>query len=733
MSKRKKKKKHLGKPKKSYSTFYQQGLQLFRNQDYKKAIKAWREALRLTQDKDLSRKLAQAHFRYALSLHRPQQGELIISELHQSIKRDSEKAIYHYHLGLIYHEQHQYANAVSSYKQAVKLDPKNERFLHHLQLAQWENHQSVDTGKNDIDFNFLSLIRAENYKKAKEYAEAHGQELLHEGILYKAIITTMVDNGGKTAKKLWKKCQEISEYSMLACYYLGLIYTQEKKWTSALKHLEMAVTEPKLKRDCESALLMIYKYQASELVNSGEEKKAKRFWNKIAEIDPSDELAYNSIATVIEDGYRHAVDGNISQAMRTWKRVINKGSNHPLLLQNYAIACDKQENFSQALENWEELAIVWQKQIANKDASESLKAKLSLVYRRIGELFFEEEDLARAEKAYSNALRYNPGDLKLELRLVYLDFERENINKALSKLKHLHKQHPQNVKITEMMVTAYLDKEDLGKAIECTITLLELQPKHQEARELIHHLGRTYTFRLLEDDELDSACQILKNLIKVDGNFIVFRTLLAQVLFRKKQKSEAEKELELVIELATNKALAHAEVGKTYVLLNRGKEAQVHLKKAEELSSDPDCLCALAVAHLLYNKKIGMRYLKKYVATDPNNYKLYINISEEMLAYNENLALDVMTQGMKAHPESIELSMSLLILAMKLEEFEVFDKVANKLRKLAIKTGEYDIIEVVNMLEMMLNTSDFLDDFDDDDDDFDDDNFDDSFFRELFS
>ena len=137
---RRKKKSHVHGGKVNH---YQKGQIHFEQRDYAAAVKAWRAAMKVNAEPHLARKLAEAHFRYALSLDRERQLTGIISELHQAIQRAPNVAIYHYHLGLAYHRKGQHKRAILAYEQALKLDPDNQRFQKHLEFARVELGQET--------------------------------------------------------------------------------------------------------------------------------------------------------------------------------------------------------------------------------------------------------------------------------------------------------------------------------------------------------------------------------------------------------------------------------------------------------------------------------------------------------------------------------------------------------------------------------------------------------------
>ena len=143
---------------------YQQGQIHFQQKDYVAAVKAWRAAMKVNAEPHLARKLAEAHFRYALSLDREHQLTGVISELHQAIQRAPHVPIYHYHLGLAYHQKGQHKRAISAYEQALKLDPDNQRFQKHLEFARVELGQETQQPYTQV----LRLLQQEQYAEAYE-------------------------------------------------------------------------------------------------------------------------------------------------------------------------------------------------------------------------------------------------------------------------------------------------------------------------------------------------------------------------------------------------------------------------------------------------------------------------------------------------------------------------------------------------------------------------------------
>ena len=144
----------------------------------------------------------------------------------------------------------------------------------------------------------------------------------------------------------------------------------------------------------------------------------------------------------LDEGYRQASDGNFTQAMRSWRRLINQGMQHPALLQNYAIACDRTERYEDAIETWEQLAEIWEKQQRTAADPKAMKRKLALVYRRIGEIAWNLDDIYIAETAYQRASKHAPDDLEIQLRLVDVLLGQGNVDTVFRQLRRLRHRYP---------------------------------------------------------------------------------------------------------------------------------------------------------------------------------------------------------------------------------------------------------------------------------------------------
>ena len=674
---------------------YQKGQIHFQQKDYAASVKAWRTAIKVNAEPDLAKKLAEAHFRYALSLDRERQLAAVISELHQAIQRAPHVAIYHYHLGLAYHRKGQHKRAIPAYEQALKLDPDNQRFQKHLEFARVESGQEPQQPYTQI----LRLLQQEQYAEAYELLKTHSLGEIHG--LFEGFTCAMLENYA-AAKKAFNQCPA-SEY--VIPYYLGLIYAQEGKFSSAIKHLETAIKEPILENVCKQTLLGVYKQQAMKYTEAGEPGKAKRLWNKVAQLDPQDAAADNAVLAVLDEGYRQVSEGNFTQAMRSWRRLINQGLQHPALLQNYAIACDRVERYEDAMETWEQLAEVWEKQQRTAPAPKTMKLKLALVYRRIGEIAWNLDDIYTAETAYQRALKHAPDDLEIRLRLVDLSLNLGDFDAAFRQLRRLQHRYPDDIRILELEVSAHLDVGDHDKVLHSCLNILKLDPKHQNALELLHTLGHDHVRKLLEEDKHRQAVRFLESFIQVDATYPPFYVLLGRAYLEQDKIAEAEKVLVQRIELEGNKTLAHAQVGKVYMLAEYFERAEAHFKEAGDLdTTEPDVLLTIGIAYMPHDTDKANHYLDKLIAGEPDDSEVFGKIIRELMEEDQaNFAQTIVDRGLKAYPDSLPFMIHYLAIAIFMENFNLGRKIAKQARQLATKTGAFEVLEEISSMEMVLS------------------------------
>ena len=689
---RRKKKSHVHGGKVNH---YHKGQTHFQQEDYAAAVKAWRTAMKVNAEPHLARKLAEAHFRYALSLDRERQLTGIISELHQAIQRAPDVAIYHYHLGLAYHRKGQHERAILAYGQALKLAPDNQRFQKHLELARVESRQETQEPLAQI----LQLLQQGQYTEAHEMLKTHSFGEIHG--LFEGYTCAMMGNYA-AAKNAFNQCT-VSEY--VIPYYLGLIYAQEGKFPSAIKHLETAMKEPILKDVCKQPLLGAYKRQAMKYAEVDEPRKAQQLWNKVVRLDPQDAAADNVVLAALDEGYRQASEGNFTQAMRSWRRLINQGIEHPALLQNYAIACDRVERYEDAMEIWEQLAEVWEKQQRTAPDPKTMKRKLALVYRRIGEIAWNLEDIYTAETAYQQASKHAPDNLEIRLRLVDLSLSEGKFDAVFRQLKQLRRRYPDDIRLLEFEVTAYLNVGDFDKALHSGLNILKLDPKHQNALELLHTLGRDHVRELLEEDRHHQAIRFLESFIQVDATYPPFYILLGRAYLEQNKIADAEKVLVQRIELEENKTLAHAQVGKVYMSAEYFERAAAHFKEAGDLdATESDVLLTIGIAYMPHDTDKANHYLDKLIASEPDDSEMFGEIIRELLKEDQiNCAQTIVDRGLKAYPDSLPFTIHHLAIAIFTENFNLGRKIAKKARQLATKTGASELLELISSMEMAIS------------------------------
>ena len=681
--------------------FYQNGEDAFRVKDYAAAVKAWRSEIRANPDADLAKKLAEAHFRYALSMDRERKLTQVISELHQASQQAPDVAIYRYHLGLAYHQKKQYDRAITAYRQALELRPGDERFQTHLALAYAESGQDVRYPVASV----MQSVQQEKYAEARETLKNCSLGEIH-GVVA-GCVSAILGKSPEAKRQLNR--YTATEHGALSSYYLGLLYAQEGKVSSAIKHLETATNDPYMAAACEPILLGIYKQRAAEYTEAGDHAKANRFWNKIAQLDPQDTAADNAIATSLQEGMRQASEGNLSQAMRSWRRLINQGIEHPALLQNYAIACDQSGSYENAMNTWQTLATVWERQLSTAPNRERFKLKLALVYRRIGEIALRLDDAELTKDVYQKALTFAPEDVEIRTRLVTLLAEEGDLNTARRQFRQLRRRYPNDIRVLELEIILGLESEDFDKALNACVGILKVDPKHRKSLELLESLGSKYVQELRQKNQHRQVIRMLQSFIEVYPNHPSFYMMLGGTLLEQKRTAEGDRVLANAIELAENKNQVHAKVGAAYLCAAYTERAESHFEAAGGLDSEqPDILLIIGVAYIPFNAQKSDLYFNRLIAVKPEDETVFETIAQAFVKSGmPDRALEMLNRGLKKFPNSITLLIASISAAIAMDDFSLARKTLKKTRKLARAALDFEALQALSTLEMMLSFQNF--------------------------
>ena len=704
---------------------YETGVMCFYGEDYAGAIRAWRSLVKQEADPTLQVKLAEAHFRYATLLIRADQHARVLSELQQAVQHAPRRSVYHYHLGLAYHRHGDQARAAEAYQKALTLEPDNKRYQQHLEIAL------AEMGRSSGDSLFTAAIALQQ-ADGEEAPNLEGEFADPDSVGLLQGIALALQGQFAPAKRLLNKCRGPNS-APIASHYLGLIYSQEDKLPSAIKHLETASREPMLEPHARTLLLDVYKRQAAKYASSGDEAKANQLWRKVAQLDPNDPAATNIAGSMLDEGYRHATDGDFTQAMRTWKRAINLGISTPELLQNYAIACDRNDRHFDALNTWSQLAKIWEDQLRSTQGASTLKKKLALVYRRIGETAWHLDDIERAETAYQRVLEFTPDNIEIHLRLIGIEIEYGDPSTAIRQLKRLSRKYPDDTSIYEMMMGAYLQEDDLPEALRVAIRIVKLDPRNTNAREMVQGLGNSLVGSMRHEGKLGPAERLLEDLLQVDPEFPPFLYEKMALLLKKSKPDEATAVADQLLDMADDKIEAQARVGSFHWFNGYPDKAEEYFEKVGGVKCDhPTALLLIAVAYLEGDTRKAGRYFSRIRKHPEATAEKYLEMALGMAQTNRHeLAQRIFEYGLRHFPNSLELLMGQITVAVMAEEFALAEKAISKARQVAHRQGNYELVGELDSMGMALRMQrmfgsspfgglfgGFFDEFDEDDEPF---------------
>jgi hypothetical protein len=97
------------------------------------------------------------------------------------------------------------------------------------------------------------------------------------------------------------------------------------------------------------------------------------------------------------------------------------------------------------------------------------------------------------------------------------------------------------------------------------------------------------------------------------------------------------------------------------------------------------------------------RYLDKLIASQPEDSEVFEQIAKELIQEDRpDLAQKILDFGLKAFPESIPLLKEKITVAIMMRDVNLMRQIAGKLHKLAVENDDFETLEAISALEMLL-------------------------------
>lgn len=220
-----------------------------------------------------------------------------------------------------------------------------------------------------------------------------------------------------------------------------------------------------------------------------------------------------------------------------------------------------------------------------KNAEHFLKQALSIdgkskpALERLGQVHMRTENLAEAEKAFSQLVAHYPSDLDGYLALGRLYVRMKKHEEAVSQFRRALRLDPDMPSIYTELSDCYLAQNNLMKALDVA---LQLQYKLPDNAENNVRIGRVY----LLQNRLDDAVEEFNKVFLVDDRNALAKIGMAHVHVVREQFDKAEPLLREALKSLFKSGEAHALLA--VILIETGKNDQALLELNYAKSFEPD-------------------------------------------------------------------------------------------------------------------------------------------------
>lgn len=694
---------------------YEVGLKHFQTGNYRDAIKAWRN---VPPGREIAPKLAEAYFRYGLSFYNGGQVVQVLSELHQAINHNPEKAIYRFHLGLAYHRKGNLDKAISCYRKAVEADPKDNRFRYHLGLAfieagavgQAAEHFLSIKGESDGDDAACELGLISAFLKDQQWDEAldllkdvKEDNTTHHLQSLKGLALLMMGDR-KQAKAALRKAVEAGVNNPMVEYYLGFAYAADGHLPSAAKVWGQALTDGLNPRLVEADLVTIYHLFAMQQVRKGALAKATSFWEKVLELRSQDEIARgNLVHAYFLMGNQYSKENRLRKAIRWWERVVALDPKNVGVLHNLALAHDQLGEPYVANRYWTQVINTWGKL---QRSDEALRGSLWVAHKHIADNYLKMDKPGKAVNEYRKAMRYQPNDVETSIRLAQLYLEQDNPSAATRELERAQRYDLENTDLLGTLAVAYCEHRDCKKALVCWKDIMEIDRTNQAAAEQMTECVLHQAHEQWNRGQPDQAICQLKEATSLCPDRIPLYLLMGEIHLDVEEPDEAEKVFDQAIAAHPGKPDAHLGVGHTYLMHRMEQEAERHFQEAIACApEDYSLLIAIGDSYSHANRfRTSKQYFQRAIDFDPKNPHVPLEIGTMLLKSGfADRSITYIKKALQFSPDMAEAYYFLGFAYFQNRNHSNASKVLNRARWLARRDNDKRLLGAIERLQLRIN------------------------------
>ena len=360
--------------------------------------------------------------------------------------------------------------------------------------------------------------------------------------------------------------------------------------------------------------------------------KERVYLNEAIKKDPSN---YEPVYFL---GFNYLEARMLNESAEAFEKVLKLKPDHPLALENLALAYFQNRQFQKAF-------------AVTERGLKLYPGNPRLIYLQ-GQCFLSDgNDPEKAEKLYTDALNNGVKSPHIYTGLAEVYLEQENGKKAEA-FKLLQKcvgEYPGYPNASTLLAELYMERGDSAKAVSLLRQVMETTPAFTDARRL---LGEIY----IETADYKSAENILKMALNQrPDNINEIKNGLGEVYINMGQVEKARETLGQVInykgedpDYSENQAQAYLQLARADLLEGKTASAQENIKKAEKGKYDPAILALIQSRLFTQQGKYdeASNLIKTLLEEDGEEnslppYKIYLEMAKiEAVRGNKSKAAD---------------------------------------------------------------------------------------------
>ncbi len=357
-------------------------------------------------------------------------------------------------------------------------------------------------------------------------------------------------------------------------------------------------------------------------------------WQLALAIAPADKTASaNLLAARRAQAGQAWRAGHTEQAATLWQELLQTTPQDERLLQNAAIACQRLERKTEALQHWRALARLWRQQFKQRAAEDGFKQRLERLEHHLLDLMAETgESPQEVLNELEAALQFDPGNHNFRLEIAQVLMEMGKPQRALKHLAQLEQQQGPSATLLSHKAMALTMAERSTEAGHAFEKAYALEPENKTVQfGYLGFLGNEAA-TAAQGGKLDRAIEICQKQLGIDDDYFPALSQLATLYFKLKRKKEAVALLKRAAAKTPQKAQRMVAIGTAYLINKQKKDAKAAFDRAVELEPSMMCFYQIGTAYLETNNvKEAIPYLNRAAEAEEAPLEMLLEVAVNLL------------------------------------------------------------------------------------------------------